>query len=103
MEARSGILAGEHWLPVLRCYPTELIRAIRRRLAAEIPGLTEKFNAGSRYFGYHVQDDKDRAYVYVQKRDLVIDLCLSAELSAGLLEAGFEVRPKNNSKGMLSG
>ena len=99
VEARSGVLADEYWLPVLRSYPTEPIRLIRWRLAAEIPTLKEKFNARSRYFGYHVQGDKDRAYVYVQKRDLVIDLCLPPGLSVELRKAGFEVRPRKNFQG----
>jgi len=81
----------------LKNYSTDLVCSIREQLMDKVSGLTEKFNTNSRYFGYST--GKDRAYIYVFKRDLRIDLDISRDYEADLKEEGFEVRFTNNFQG----
>ena len=96
VEARSGLLPDACWRAATPSGSTELVCAVRRELAERVPLLREKFNSHSRYLGYHLPGDKDRAYIYLQKTRLVIDLCVSADLASRLRRSGFEVRPKSN-------
>ena len=96
VEARSGLLPDACWRPATGSDPTELVCSVRQELAEMIPLLREKFNFDRRYFGYHLPGDKDRAYIYLQKKKLVIDLCASTDLASHLRRLGFDVRPKSN-------
>ena len=99
LQSHLGLLPKEHWAQVLESHPTGLLCSVRERLVQVVPGLTEKFNVSSRYFGYCVQGEMDRAYVYVQKQKLVIDLCISPDCAKDLRQAGFTVRPRRNFQG----
>jgi len=97
--AVKGLLKDSVWKKTLKNYPTGLVCSIREQLLKNVPGLTEKFNTNSRYFGYWTGADKDRAYIYVQKKDLRIDLDICTKREADLQKAGFEVRYIHNFQG----
>ena len=97
--AEKSLVQDKEWKQALNKYPTDLLCSIREQLLNRVPGLTEKFNTNSRYFGYWTGTDKDRAYIYIQKKYLRIDLNISQELVADLQKAGFEVRITNNFQG----
>jgi len=97
--AKIGLVDDRIWEGPLENYPTDLVCSIRKQLMKNIPGLTEKFNTNSRYFGYSTGTDKDRAYIYVQKKGLRIDLHISRDFEANLKEEGFEVHFVNNFQG----
>jgi hypothetical protein len=97
--AKKGLVEDSVWKRTLKNYPTDLVRSIRVQLLKEVPGLTEKFNTNARYFGYSTGTDKDRAYIYVQKKCLLINLNISRDSEAGLREANFEVRFIDNFQG----
>jgi len=99
IRAKKGLLNDTTWWRTLKDYPTSLICLIRERLLKKIPGLTEKFNSNSRYFGYWIGDDKDRVYIYVQKEQLVIDSCISSDFATTLKKQGFKVKPRDNFQG----
>jgi len=99
IRAKRGLLNDTTWRRTLKDYPTSLICLIRERLLKKIPGLTEKFNSNSRYFGYWIGDDKDRVYIYVQKEQLVIDLCISSDFATTLNKQGFRVKARDNFQG----
>ena len=106
IRAKRGLLNDTIWRCTLKNYPISLICLIRERLLKKIPGLTEKFNSNSRYFGYWIGDDKDRVYIYVQKEQLVIDLCISSDFATTLNKQGFRVKARDNfqgQKGWLTG
>jgi len=95
----KGLLSDATWRHTLQNHPTSLIGLIRKRLLKKIPGLTEKFNRQLRYFGYWSGNDKDRVYIYIQKKKLVIDLCISPDFTAALNNQGFKVKPRDNFQG----
>jgi hypothetical protein len=99
--AKKGLLGEKVWKPILKRYPTSLVCLIRERLLKKIPDITEKFNRNSRYFGYWVGDDKDRVYIYVQKKQLVIDLYIStdSDFTTVIKERGFKIKPRSNFQG----
>lgn len=98
--AKNGLVKDSVWRRILEDYPTDIVCSIREQLLKKVPGLTEKFNTNSRYFGYWTaMDETDRAYVYVQKRELRIDLCVARRFEPELRRAGFEVRYVNNFQG----
>jgi hypothetical protein len=99
IRAKRGMLSDTTWRCTLKDYPTSPICLIRERLLKKIPGLTEKFNSNSRYFGYWIGDDKDRAYIYIQKKNLRIDLCIGREFEEDIRREGFKVRYVNNYQG----
>ena len=106
IRAKRGLLSDRTWRRTLKGYPTSLICQIRERLLKKIAGLTEKFNSNSRYLGYWIGDDKDRVYIYVQKEQLVIDLCISSDFATTLNKQGFRVKARDNfqgQKGWLTG
>jgi len=94
--AQQGLLEDSTWKSALKGYPTELVCRIRRELSSKIRGLNEKFNLRSRYFGYWTGNDKDRLYIYVQKKYLRIDLCIDGEHEKDVKKDGFEVVFVNN-------
>lgn len=77
--------------------------------------MTEKFNPttpGLRYFGYKVRNrdaakndfskrsyGPDKAYIYIQKKNLRIDLDIDRKFEQELRKAGYEVRYSNNYQG----
>ena len=103
--ADAGLLPDEILWDVLKDYPQELVAGLRKRLTADCPKLREKFNRKSRYLGYS-NGGSDAIYVYVRKKDLLIDIRLSADLADDLRRAGFEVQPRDNfqaKRGWLTG
>jgi len=106
IRAKKGLLAKTHWQHALYGYPTLLIALIREKLQEKMPGITEKFNSKAHYFGYWLGDDKDRIYIYVQKKKLIIDLCISSDNEIALKQQGFKVKPRDNfqcQQGWLTG
>ena len=92
----GGLLADTIWQPYLLRYPTSLISLIRPALAEHVPALNEKFNSYIRYFGYWTATSKDVAYIYAQKKNLVIDLCISRDYAKAIRQVGFDVRRRQN-------
>jgi len=99
VESGTGLLADEDWQPGLEGYPVELVCRIRRDLARRLPNLREKFNRNSRYLGYGLVGGADRAYIYLQKKGLVIDLCLDPKLAKEIEALGFQVKSRENFQG----
>lgn len=52
-----------------------------------------------RYLGYARKGTRDSVYVYVQEKQLVLDLRLSAERADEVRRSGLKVRPRNNYQG----
>jgi hypothetical protein len=98
-SADIGLVRDVIWKKSLQDRDTTLLCSIRKSLIKKIPGLTEEFNKHSRYFGYWVGAEKDRAYIYIQKKKMVIDLCISRAFAKDLRRAGFRVRPRHNFQG----
>lgn len=98
-KTKIGLLADTYWRSDLRDYPTELLFRIRKSLLKSIPQLVEKFTVSQHRFGYGKCYDKDRAYIYVQKKDLRIDLCISREHEKDLQNQGYIVKYQNNFQG----
>jgi|WetSurMetagenome_2_1015567.scaffolds.fasta_scaffold415626_2 hypothetical protein len=96
--AQKGLLEDDIWKKILKDYPTELLCSLRKNLKS-VPGLTEKFNRKTRYFGYCTGNDKDRLYIYVQKKRLQIDLCIDKENEKKIKDDHFEVVFVNNFQG----
>ena len=99
IRAKKGLLAKTHWQRTLQAYPTSLITLVREKLQKKIPGITEKFNSNSRYFGYWNGDDKDRIYIYVQKKNIVIDLNIELSCVSELEKEDFVIKPRDNFQG----
>lgn len=97
--SENGLVPDKVWGPKLRDYPTSLVCLIRAALADRIRGISEKFNSNSRYFGYRTGTGKDRAYIYIQKKKLVIDLSISQSFTKKIRQMGFEVKFRNNFQG----
>ena len=95
----KGLLSDKVLSSGLRGYPTDLVFALRSRLAAACPRIREKFNFNSRYVGYGLTNSSDVLYVYVQKKGLLIDIRLSADRADEVRRLGFEVRPRDNYQG----
>ena len=114
-QAKKGLLKDKYWRGSLKNYPTDLLCAIRNALEESIPGLAEKFNPttpGLQYFGYKVRDRDVSKYdfskgcyssakvkMYVQKKDLRIDLAIDRKYEHELQNAGYRVRYANNFQG----
>ncbi len=98
-DNRNGLVEDYKWKGYLDKYPDGLIRQIRLKLAERLPGLSEKFNHNSKYFGYRVKDEKDRVYIYVQKKNLVIDLHIKPSYVNELEKEGFIIKPRDNFQG----
>ncbi len=101
IRAKRDLLNDTTWRRTLKDYPTSLICLIRERLLKKIPGLTEKFNTHSRYFGYWKGQQKDKAYIFVQKKTLCIHLFISRDYEGEIRRAGagFEIRYSHNFQG----
>lgn len=102
IRAKQGLLNDKMWQRTLKNYPISLVCKIRERLLKKIPGLTEKFNTNSRYFGYWRDEEKDNAYIYVKKKTLRIDLCINRddyEKKISKADANFEIRYSHNFQG----
>jgi hypothetical protein len=97
--AKQGLLEESNWKHALKNRPAELVCRIRKELSSKVRGLNEKFNRNSRYFGYWMGDDKDRLYIYVQKKYLRIDLCIDRQYEKNVRKDGFEVVFVNNFQG----
>lgn len=101
IKTKIGLLPDTYWRDDLRAYPTELLYRIRQSLLKSVPELAEKFSASGHYFGYCKGHDKDRVYLYMQKKCLRIDLCISRENEKAIKEAGFEINFVNNFQGRI--
>ncbi len=99
--AEQGLLDEKNWASVLEKYPTSLVCLIRKNLLRKIPEITEKFNRKSHYFGYWIGNDKDKIYIYVQKKQLVIDMCISPDFITDIEKLGFKVKPRGNFQGRV--
>ncbi len=99
IQTDTGLLADKIWKAQLRNYPTDLLSLIRKLLLAKVPDLGEKFNQAGLYFGYRVGNRKDKAYIYVQKKNLIIDLCISPNFTTEVKQDGLEVKHRNNFQG----
>ena len=95
-DLHHGLLAEAVLKDGLRGYPLDAVFELRRLLATKCSGIREKFNPKSRYLGYANAPGSNGLYVYVQKKKLVIDVRVSAEVQEELKERGFEVRPRDN-------
>ena len=98
LSANVGLLKDVEWKKFLQDRNTTLLCSIRKSLASKISGLTEKFNKQSRYFGYWIGTDKDRVYIYVQKKGLRIDLFIKKNNSKEIRKR-FKVKFVNNFQG----
>jgi hypothetical protein len=98
--SEKGLVDDSVWKSEMKDCPTTLVRLIRERLVKEIPAIKEKVNTyGPYYFGYWKGLDKDKAYIYVQKKCLRIDLCISREHEKDLQNQGYIVKYHNNYQG----
>ena len=97
--AQRGLLEETVWKRALQGYPTSLMCSIREKLQKGIPGLNEKFNTHLRYFGYWKGAEKDKAYIFVQKKALCIRLCISRDYEDEIRRDGFEIRYSHNFQG----
>ncbi|MCP4713383.1 MAG: hypothetical protein GY869_32540, partial [Planctomycetes bacterium] len=86
--------------PYIDTLPAALVVSIRQGMIERVPGIKEKFNKNIRYFGYWTGTDKDRAYIYVQKKALVIDVCIHPDYITQIRSAGFVVKPRENFQGV---
>ena len=98
-KAKSTLLDDCFFQPELQDYSMKVLDMIRKGLAKAIPKLSEKFNTSSLYFGYNVGEDEDRAYIYVQKQNLVIDIHLEPSYVSELEKEGFVIKPRDNFQG----
>jgi len=98
IRSSKGLLADDVVAEGLAGYPTGGLMCLRKCLAEECLGLREKFNRRQRYLGY-ATGPADAAYVYVQKRRLVLDLRLPPEQADEIRKQGFEVIPRDNFQG----
>ena len=96
IEGSSGLVESETIRKKLRGYPLEIVFRLRDELMSRFPGLREKLNFNSRYLGYANGNRSDALYVYIQKRQLVLDIRVSKEEAESLREQRFKVNPKNN-------
>lgn len=76
----------------------ELILELRDRIRAEFPELKEKYNPRSRYLGYAV-GRSDSAYIYLQKRRLVLDVRVPQARADDLTRRGIRVAHRDNYQG----
>jgi hypothetical protein len=97
--SEKGLVNGSVWESEMKDYPTTLVCLIRERLVKEMPTINEKVNTYGHYFGYWKGQDKDRAYLCVQKKCLRIDLCISREHEKDLQNQGYIVKYHNNYQG----
>lgn len=98
-SADIGLVKDVVWKKSLQDRDAALLCSIRKSLIKKIPGLTEEFNKQSRYFGYWTGTDKDRAYMFVQKKGLRIDLCISRKNEKEIRKKGFKVKFVNSFQG----
>ncbi len=94
--ATSSLLDDSFFQPELKDHPTKLLNSIRKELAKAVQGLAEKFNTNSLYFGYRVESSEDKAYIYVQKKNLVIDLHIEPSYVSELEKEGFVIEQRDN-------
>ncbi len=106
VSAEEGLLKNEVVINILKKYlkapEIEYVCSLRKSLDnKKIAGLTEAFNKKSRYFSYWKGKDKDRVYIYVQKKCLRIDLCIKNKdkNEREILNEGFKVKFVNNFQG----
>ncbi len=94
--AKSTLLDDCFFQPELQEYSITVLDKIRKTLAVVVPGLSEKFNTSSLYFGYRAGEDEDKAYIYVQKKNLVIDLDIEPSYTSELEKEGFTINKRDN-------
>lgn len=99
IQTDTGLLEDTAWKFEFCPYPIELLCSIRQALVETVPGLAEKFHPKLRYFGYRVGADKEKVYIYVLKKKLIIDLCINPSFIEELRRTGFKVKPRNNFQG----
>jgi len=85
----------------LRGYAPEgrkLVLELRDRLRAEFPEIREKHNPRSRYLAFAV-GRSDAAYIYLQKRRLLLDVRVPQTRAADLTRRGIRVAHRGNYQG----
>jgi hypothetical protein len=97
-QAKSTLLDDCFFQPELQEYSMMVLDPTRKALAKAVPELSEKFNTSKLYFGYSVgeDEDKDKAYIYVQKKNLVIDLHIKPSYVNKLEQEGFVIKQRDN-------
>ena len=98
-KAKATLLDDCFFQPELQGYSMKVLDTIRKGLAKAIAELSEKFNTGSLYFGYNIGADEDSAYIYVQKKNLVIDLHIDPSYVSLLEKEGYIIKPRDNFQG----
>jgi hypothetical protein len=108
-QAKVGLLEDKYWRYLLKDYPIDLLCAIKNGLEESIPLLAEKFNSSNIskaklfYFGYkkkfnsslvsisRADYSKDKAYIYIRKKTLRIDLDIGKKYKKDVIKDGFKV------------
>jgi len=98
-DSGRGLVEDRKWKKYLNKYPDVLLLQIRKDLSKCLPTLNEKFNRQSKYFGYRLKDQKDNAYIFVQKKNLCVLLNISRDHESKLRKAGFKIRYWHNFQG----
>ena len=96
IDGEGGLVDNETIKYKLQGYPIDLAIQLRDRLVSELPGLREKLNFNSKYLGYANENRSDALYVYIQKKQLVLDVRVSKDDAEKLRIQGFKVNPRNN-------
>jgi len=98
--AAKGLVPVSVWQVVLTESEGSLVGKIRQALLKSVPDVAEKFNGGKlKYFGYQRGDSSDAAYIYIQKKGLLIDIRIPRDFEEDLRRAGFEVKYRSNFQG----
>lgn len=96
IKGDEGLLELNTIKQKLHGYPLGLAIQIRDQLASKIPTLHEKLNVNSKYLGYSNGNQRDVLYVYIQKKQLVLDIKVSKDEAEKLRDQGVRINPRNN-------
>jgi len=96
IDSDRGLIDNDTIKQKLSGYPLDIVFQIKDSLSSAIPDLHEKFNYNSRYLGYAKGNNSDAVYIYIQKKQLVLDVRVSKEEAENLRRQGFSVNPRNN-------
>lgn len=105
LHTKNNVIVGTPLLEestiqnTLQGYPLDKLLKIRKRLLDRFPGLHEKLNCNGRYFGYALDNQSDALYVYVQKKQLLLDIKVSKDEAEHLRSKGYKVTLRDNYQG----
>ena len=74
----------------------QCINKLRYELRESFPNLREKINTSSKYFGFGINDSKDRFYIYLQARRMVLDIDIPYTRKEELIQSGMLIVERNN-------